>query len=264
MANLRELQENLQAYVLQKDLTIENDIVKPANMEVERRLHIYRNAYYMRLLEILESDFVVLQKILGKKPFASMVRDYLNAYPSHHFSVRPLGRHLAKFLKNTPGCDPCYAELAEFEWTLNKALFTKDEDRLTMAALSAIAPEQWPQMLLTLHPSVQTLRFVYNTSERWQAVNNDQEDMASMLLEHPLHHLIWQHNFEAFFCGITPEQNHLIRAIAQGEPFGVLCETMLEHFTEEEVVSWVANTLHHWIDEGIFSSNIAFASMESE
>jgi hypothetical protein len=182
-----------------------------------------------------------------------MIRDYLNAYPSHHFSVRPLGRHVAKFLKNTPSCDPCFAELAEFEWALNKALFAKDEERLTMATLSAIAPEQWGQMLLRLHPSVQTMRSAYNTTERWQAVNNEQEDIASVLLDSPLYLLIWQRDYEAYFCGITSEQQCLIRAIDQSEPFAVLCETMLEYFTEEEVVPWVANTLHQWVDAGIFS-----------
>lgn len=256
MANLREIQEGLQAYVLEKDLVIQSEIVKPTNMEVERRLHIYRNAYYIRLVEVLEEDFGVLKKIVGEKAFDAMMRAYLDAYPSHHFSVRSVGRHVAKFLKNTPGCDPSYAELAEFEWALNKVLFAKDAASLTMQKLAEIPPEQWSQMHLVLHPSVQTLRCLYNTSERWQSVNENGVDIPAILEEQPLHHLIWQQDYEPYFYIITLEQYSLIKAIEQGVSFESLCEMMLEHFTEENVVPWVAGTLQEWVQEGIFSDVI--------
>src|SRR3990167_9902610 len=129
---LRNLQEALQAYVIENDLRVAGNIVTPVNMSVRDRLHVYRNAYYLRLTEVLENDFPVLCEIMGEEPFAALAQDYLDAYPSHHFSVQKVGRHLPKFLKNTTDCDPCYAELAAFEWAIQMALSAKDEPALTL------------------------------------------------------------------------------------------------------------------------------------
>lgn len=253
MPNLRELQEELQNYVLQKDVAIENEIVAPSDMPAERRLHIYRNAYYLRLIEILENDFFVLHKIMGPKPFNGMMRDYIDAYPSHHYSVRWVGKHLGKFLKNKPGCHPAYSELAEFEWALNKALFSSLESVLELTDLANIPPESWGDLQLKLHPSVQLLSCSYNTSERWRSVHEEDQDIDIVRLDHPQHHVIWCKDNEAYFLIISEEQNRLLSAIRKGESFGTLCESMLEFFPEETVVQWVANTLHLWVTEKIFS-----------
>jgi len=253
MTTLRDIQEGMQDYVLKNDLSVSDEIIKPDNMEVAGRLDVYRNAYYLRLIEILEDDFSVLSTVIGEDAFDSMIRDYLDAFPSHHFSVRTVGRHLVKFLKNTEGCHPAYAELAEFEWAIVQASFAKDAELLTMETLAKIPHEEWASMTLTLHPSVQIVKCAYNTMERWQSVNEELGDIDAEQLAEPRYHLIWQRDNEAYYCALEAEQSYLIHAIGKGENFGDLCETMLSHFSEEEVVQWVASTFQTWVAEGVFT-----------
>lgn len=55
MKTLKELQEGMQAFVLEKNTDVAEDIIKPENMDSVARLQVYRNAYYLRLIEILEA-----------------------------------------------------------------------------------------------------------------------------------------------------------------------------------------------------------------
>ncbi len=256
MPTLRNLQEALQAYVIENDLGVQNEILSPKNMAVVDRLHVYRNAYYLRLVEVLEGDFPALREIVGKEAFSSLVRNYLDAYPSHHFSIRNVGRHLAKFLKNTADCDPCYVELAHFEWAIHQALLERDEAALTLDHLATIPSEQWNEMRLKLHPSVHVLCCRYNTLERWQSIDQEGKDIHPALLSEPLTHLIWRKDREIYFCSITAEQTYLLDGIRKEETFGALCEMMLEHFSESEVIPWVANTLQRWVQEGMLSNTL--------
>jgi len=253
MKTLKEIQEGMQAFVLERDQAITADVISKPNIAEIDRLSIYRNAYYLRLCEILREDYAVLHNIMGDNAFHAMVQDYLDAFPSHHFSVQQVGKNLAKFLKNTEHCDSSYSELAEFEWAIHEALYARDADVLTLDDLSQLPPEKWAEMKLSLHPSVQLLTCRFNTMERWQSNNQDEGDSPSEQLTEVRCQLIWRHEREAYFYALTAEQSYLIHAIAKGESFGDLCETMLKYFDEEEVVQWVANTLQVWLQEGVFS-----------
>lgn len=253
MKTLKEIQEGMQAYVLEKDVAIAAEIIKPKNIDATARLHVYRNGYYLRLVEILQRDYAVLYEIMGADAFDAMARDYLDAFPPHHFSVRHVGKYLPKFLKNTKHCDANYCELAEFAWAVHVALYAADAEILALDDLAQLSPEKWTAMKLSLHPSVQLLRCRFNTMERWQSNNHGQGDIPSEPLLEARYHLIWRYEREAYFCALTPEQSYLIHAIATGASFGDLCEAMLQHFSEEEAVQWVANTLQTWLAEGIFS-----------
>src|SRR3990167_2166955 len=237
MIDLKTLQESMQAYVLHSDLDIESEIVTPHNRVVIERLQVYRNAYYLRLIEILENDYLVLSQMMGKQTFDALARDYLDAFPSTYFSIRMVGKHVARFLKNIAAYDACYGELAEFEWALNETLLAQDCDELTMEDLGAIPPEQWAEMQLTLHPSVRMMKCCYNTMERWQSVNEGKGDIHSLQFSEPRGLLIWRRANEPYYCALTKEQHYLIAAIATGDSFGTLCESMLNHFSEDEVVS---------------------------
>lgn len=256
MKTLKELQEGMQAFVLEKNTDVAEDIIKPEDMDSVARLQVYRNAYYLRLIEILEGDYTVLYHLMGKEAFDAMACDYLDAFPSHHFSIQHVGKHLAKFLKNTDHIDSSYSELAEFEWAIHEALYAEDAEVLTLEDLSQLPPEEWADMKLSLHPSVKLLTCRFNTMERWQSNNHGEGDIPSEQLPELRCQLIWRHDCEAYFCVLTAEQSYLVHAIAKNESFGDLCETMLKYFDEEEVVQWVANTLQTWLSEGIFRKAI--------
>ena len=255
MLTLREWQEALQSFVIEGQTGLEVAIVKPDDMSAEDRLRVYQNAYYLRLVEILEDVFPVMRKIMGANPFEAMIRDYLSAYSSHHFSVMMVGEHLPTFLTNASGCDPAYFELAAFEWAMHQSTMAKDEPKLNLEDLAKLPPEKWADLQLKLHPSVISVNCRYNTLTRCQAIDEKEKDPGAWVLDTPSTALIWRKEHEVYFFSMTPEQAHLFQGIKAQEKFGMLCERMLDYFSEDKVVAWVAETFQSWSKEGIFSNS---------
>ncbi len=98
MSSLQETLEQFQSFILNDEPAIEENI--SGNDEEFRftRLNVYRHGYALRLLEILGKDFGGLQILIGCETFDKFGRDYIQSYPSNHFSVRYFGRHFSKFL----------------------------------------------------------------------------------------------------------------------------------------------------------------------
>ena len=64
-------------------------------------LGVYRDAYALRLIEVLTNDYPGLLAMTGPADFDRMARAYIAAHPSHHPSVRWFGARLADFLAGT-------------------------------------------------------------------------------------------------------------------------------------------------------------------
>ena len=64
-------------------------------------LAVYRNAYSLRLIEVLTNDYPGLLAMAGPADFDHMARAYIAAHPSHHPSVRWFGAGLRGFLGRT-------------------------------------------------------------------------------------------------------------------------------------------------------------------
>src|SRR4051812_35640867 len=63
-----------------------------------RRLDVYANMYFFRLLEVLSDDYPTLLAALGPERFHNLCTDYLQKHPSTHPSVRQVGEHLPELL----------------------------------------------------------------------------------------------------------------------------------------------------------------------
>ena len=99
MSHLRDLQLRFQDYLIDGSEAIEADIVSTANALAEHRLGTYYNAYRIRLIDALATDFSALQQYLGREAFENLILDYLHHYPSTQPSVRWVGRHLTEYLQ---------------------------------------------------------------------------------------------------------------------------------------------------------------------
>jgi hypothetical protein len=257
MNGLRELQVEFQSYILQQTDKAALAMVTPHNMTVESRLQIYHNAYYLRLVKVLESDYPILKKIMGDESFYKSMRGYLDSYPSHHYSILTVGRHLSKYLKYVGLCHPSLADLAAFEWAMNVSLMALDAPVLSMNDLALVPQENWPEINFQLHPSAHVLQCNYNTLLRWQAMHDHDKQLSPQELASLEIHLFWRHQQTVFFTSISHEQYRLLEALRKGDSFSVACESMLDSFDEEAVVAWVAANLQRWVSQGILS-NVVF------
>src|SRR5688572_30631731 len=119
MSELVQLQHQFQEFLLSGKEAIIPSVLSTAEVSVEQRLAIYRDAYQLRLIECLTTTFPALHSYLGTEEFQKMSRDFIDAHPSHYRSIRWYGDLLPLFLKNYyKNAYAFLAELADFEWKM--------------------------------------------------------------------------------------------------------------------------------------------------
>ncbi|MBA2653518.1 MAG: putative DNA-binding domain-containing protein [Gammaproteobacteria bacterium] len=251
-ASLRELQENFQAYVLEGDKNILESISTEYNNAVER-IDIYKKGYVLRLLEILEKDFPLLRDMLGEEAFTKIGREYIQSFPSDHFSICNFSRHFSKFVLDVHA-QLFWSEFATFEWVTSQVLDAADARHIAIAELGTVAPESWPYIQFTFHPSVVLHQFHYNVPQIAYAMMIEQESLPEAVHnEAKVTWVIWRFELKPFFESVTTEQVWMIEALKQGKTFAEICEGLCQWLPEEEVAMFAAGSLRNWIEKGLFS-----------
>lgn len=251
--SLKQLQESFQAYMLEQDNSVLNEIVDTTQVPATIRLNIYRDAYHLRLLDILAMHYPVLKKFTGAT-FSELGRAYISSYPSHNFSIRIFGHNFDEFLIKNSNFAPIFGEIANFEWYLAEIQDAPDDNYLTLEEVGKIPPEMWGAMQLTCHPTARLASFHYNVAEIWQACNEEKELPNAELKKNSNNFLFWRFELEPRFMPVTELQVKMFKKINENKSFGEICEEMCEYVPEEEVIQFAAGTLREWILAGVFSN----------
>lgn len=255
MTALRQLQENLQAYLLNHNPQIAAEITPPAIGTVNDRLAIYGEGYVLRLLEVLGVIYTNLAKLLGADAFEEMGRTYIASHPSRFYSVDLFTQYLSAFLANTMPYQqqPYLSEFARLTWALSTTLDAADAPILEVADVAAIPQDNWPDMCISLHPSVRTETFTWNITDIWQALVDEQTPPPPSRCPEPLHVAVWRKETQAYYVVMNPEDHWALQALQQGQSFGELCEGLLQWLPEEDIAQHAVDILLRWLNDKMLS-----------
>ncbi len=257
--SLKQIQEDLLAYILEGKKDIFASVVDTTQASAQDRLHVYRDAYYLRIIEILSHDYIVLKKMLGEEEFNKLATSYINAYPATHASIRIYGRYLSKFLSNCPNYEPVYTEMARFEWALATAFDAADACTISFDDIMQIPGEAWGYLQFVPHPAVKIETFDYNTPEIWSAINTENPEIPPItLLSTPASYIIWRKEFNFVFAALNEPQADMMQNIFAGKTFAEICESLCQWLPEEEVAQFAAGNLRNWVEEGMFTATHVF------
>ena len=93
--SLADLQRAFQDYLLARSDGFAGAVRDTRKADRHALLGVYRDAYALRLIEVLTNDYPGLMAMAGPADFERMARAYIAAHPSHHPSVRWFGARLA-------------------------------------------------------------------------------------------------------------------------------------------------------------------------
>ncbi len=250
---LRELQRAVKAYVLAGEEPALGHVSAPPGADPRERLGIYAEAYRLRLIEALATDYPAVHTLVGDEVFDRLARAYIDAHPPEHFSVRWYGRRLPAFLQSTgPYRDqPVLAEMAAFEWHLGEALDAADAAPLERAALTAVPPAKWETLRLAFHPSLRRLDLEWNAPALWSAIQEEQPPRPPERAPAPVPWLLWRQGIRAYFRSLDAPEAEALDAARDGEPFGALCERLAETRSPEDAARQAAAALERWVGEGL-------------
>jgi hypothetical protein len=254
---LETLQADFQNYILGDDGAMAGKVRATAKADAATLLAVYRDGYALRLLEALETNFSTLKQVLGDDDFDAMGRGYIAAHPSKHFSIRWFGDRLADYLASTVPWSgtPALAELATLEWTLAGAFDSADATPVAIEEVAAIAPEDWPNLRLGFHPSLQVIDFAWTVPELWNAMNAGEEADAPERRGTAVPFAIWRHDQgedrQNFFRSLDPAEAWMLAEARGGAAFGALCEGLCRFVDADQAGAQAAAHLRGWIEQGL-------------
>lgn len=254
MSNLQELQRRFQRYVVSGARDIEPNI-DATRAAASERLGIYADAYRLRLLEALETDFIALHAYLGDADFARMGHAYIDAHPSTDPSLRHFGRELCVFLANDDRyrSQPLLTELAAFDRALTEAFDAPDDSVLTGDTLATLPPQRWASMRLRPHPSLCRLDLKWNAPALWKAADTGAPLPNAERSTHPIAWAIWRQGLQTYFRSLPVDEAWALDAVRAGHDFATVCEGLCEWIDPAHVAAHAAGLLKQWVDDSLIA-----------
>ncbi len=223
------------------------------------RLDVYAQAYFARLLEVLEGDYPTVAWLCGEAAFHDLVTAYLVAHPSSSPSLRDLGHAFADFLTEHPVAAfarerfPGVDDIARLEWAFADVFDAPDATPLQRADLARVAPEAWSEIALEVVPAFARLTFSWSVGEMVTAQRRGDAAAPNRRSE-PQTLIVWRERERAVFRSVDAlEAEALARIVAGGETFGDLglwLDERLGDAAVEEPAALAAGWLARWIDAG--------------
>jgi hypothetical protein len=249
MSTLAELQRDFQRHVMHGHDRIVDAVEDTPPVPATARLAIYSEAYRMRLTEALASSLPRLQQLLGNDEFAKVASEYIDLCPSSYPSIRWFGDRLPPLLDRSYRNRPWIAELARWEWTVASAFDAADAEPIGVEALGAVAPEQWPALQFTFHPSVQLMRMKTNAPMLFKALADDAPAPEGAKLDEPQAWLIWRESLKTQYRSLAPDETAALDNAREGGTFETLCDTLCEWHEPDAVPLQAAGMLKRWVME---------------
>jgi hypothetical protein len=255
MKSLAALQSNFQAYLHNVDdvSTLESLMVNDEKVGAKKRLSIYAEAYYLRIIEALGTTYPKLKQLVGDTLFVTIARSYLTSYPSTYRNMRWVGDEMASHLEKTLPNHPITAEMAYFEWALGIAFDAADQPILSINDLSHLSLADWPSLMLKAQQSVQCLHINWNVLPVWQAL--DQAEEPPKITPVDQHCIVWRKDLDPHYRSVDPLEITAVKQIQQGTTFGELCAYLQLNLNEEAATQKAAEYLTTWLDDGLLIKN---------
>ena len=253
MSPLKDLQADFKSFLLRGDERMLDRVIGSAKVSAPRRLAIYYDAYRLRLLEALDSNYPVLHAWMGDDEFEQLGLAYLEAHPSTHFSIRYFGHRLSEYLASaeTYRDKPYLAEMAALEWAMSEAFDAQDSPVVGLDAMASIPPEAWPEMRMALHASVRRLDLRWNVPAIWKTIKEEQAPGEVAAGEWPEPWLVWRQDLKIFFRSLSVDEAWAIDAARAYEPFASICEGLFEWIDAQNVALHAAGLLKRWMIDGM-------------
>ena len=253
--SLVNVQQDFQDFLLYGKLAITAQVRGDENVSVTQRLGIYKNAYSARLEEALAHNFPLMNIYLGGDQFGELTSAYCACHPSIHRSIRWFGDQLENFLTHDShyGNFPYLAEMARFEWAMTLVFDAADSPIVQIPDIACIAPENWQDMRLSPHPSLQRRDFTWNVPDICQSLLQEQEPDELVETKPSIPWLLWRKDFTNFFTALNANEAWALDALINGATFGEIGEGLCQWFDEDQAGMHAASLLKGWLEQHLIT-----------
>lgn len=231
MLFLHQLQE-LFANIIYKEE--ENQLyshIQQNNLSPKQRLQIYRNNYYLSLIDCLQKTYITVIKIIGAECFTALAQQYIQHYPPTSGNVHNFGMHLAPLLVEHTLAQslPYLYEVAQLDWAYHEIFHEIDCGLFDAMQLINITSHKYNEIIFKINPSAKLFSFNFPIFNIWQICHReDKQHEIINLAESGDKVLILKCQYEIFIDKLSNGEYAFINALYLRNSFARACEASLQ------------------------------------
>ncbi len=264
---------------LHSDAVSIDDMILPSNaLSSQRRIEVYANAYYARLLECLRDEYPALTALLGEDTINAFGFEYLQQYPSQSYTLADLGQAFPAFLadnraaatsedgdeesENGQSTDQSWVnlmiDLAVVERTYSEVFSGRGIEKaetLSADAVAAIPPGDVGNICLIPAPCVRLVKLNSRAHEFAIAVRKGTASTGQLPESLPTYLVITRLNYVVRTITVERDEFQLLEHLVSGLPLGEAIGRVAEHSSlgEEQLTQHIAAWFRKWATDRLFS-----------
>jgi hypothetical protein len=223
MPSLRELQSDVMHAVLDGETDGAAPLILARGIAPEHAFRVYAGNARTNFIESLRSSYPAIRRLVGEDYFRQCARGFHARHPSRSGDLQPAGMCFAQYLAELHRDDEFryLGEVARLEWLIQETLLAADHPPLDLANLGSVAPGDYDQLRLHLHPSVRLFASEFPCADIWEVnVGSDAEPELIDLNAGPDRVLLVRNNGEFKFHRLKHGELEFLQALRAGEPLG--------------------------------------------
>lgn len=225
-STLARLQDEFARALLFGDEAVATRLVED-RLPTAARLQIHRNHLYHSLTQALMQTFATVERLVGERFFAGLARAYIAEQPPRGPCLFEYGDGFAELLARHPACAglPYLADVARFDFAVNRAWNAPDRPAVGLDALARLAPDRLAATRLALAPSLTLLHSSFPVAEIWQANHRPRGEEEGVDLDAGGgHFMIWRLDGEVAWRVLKPAEFAFVRSLVDGHCLGEAAE----------------------------------------
>jgi hypothetical protein len=208
---------------------------KYQNYSIEVAIEVYRNNYRGNLHDALAGAYPVTEQLVGSVFFRLLTRSFIEKHPSRSGNLHRYGSEMKCFLASfAPAKELAYLpDVAALEWACHCAYFVDDAVALELSKLGQVPPDQYPGIILHLHPACLLVRSSYPIAAIWHAHQPGADsDFHIDLDSGACNALVSRKNDEVQVGELSMADADWLQFVQAGSPLGAATEFTQERYPD--------------------------------
>jgi len=234
---------------------LETVILPSPTLSAAERVGVYHGMYLLRMHDALESDYYALAHFLGDDAFRSLVRDYVQAFPSRSFSLNRLGDELPGFVREHfrgRHRDFCH-DLARLELAVTHVFDAPETPALTEEQIAAVPESAWEHAVLEPVVAFRLLSFRYPANAYLQTVKDEDHENHPRPRRKDNWLAIYRRQFSVYRQELPRAAHDLLQELIGGRPLGAAIEAAATRRGGLDAGA-LAGWFRRWVSGGVFRS----------
>lgn len=209
-------------FISSNDRPIEKYIKPSPTLKPEKRIEIYHQQYWWRLLSAMQSTYTMATRMLGYRKFNKLIAiPYLKTYPSEHYSVSHIGDRLLEWMETWYQEDdkPILIDSIAIDDAMHKAFFETSFPSITEGSSS----EEALFKLAMLQPHVVLFKINHDLFNFRKEIQGKDPDYWS------------SHHYPGLKHALSEENGHFPRLAKERIYYFIVYRSPLNHVKWKEI-----------------------------